>query len=100
MSQEMKTPEQLLADYETYLDMFSTEGWKRFIEVNTEQLEMERKTSHLTRTTNDEWQQFRGYVSLMEKILSFEEVVGNQIDLTEEQIAEEEAEEEDFSDFD
>jgi len=98
MSQELKTPEQLLADYESYLDMFGTEGWKRFIEVNTEQLELERKTSHLTRTTNDEWQQFRGYVSLMEKILAFEENIGSQIDLIKEQIAEEETEE--SSDFD
>lgn len=98
MSQEMKTPQQLLADYETYLDMFSTEGWKKFIEVNTEQLDLERKNSHVTKTTNDVWQEFRGYVSLMEKILAFEENIGKQIDLMKEEIAEEEAEE--TSDFD
>lgn len=100
MSQEIKSPEQLLADYETYLEMFSTEGWKRFIEVNTEQLDIERKTSHLTRITGDSWQEFRGYVSLMEKILTFEENISNQIDLLKEEIAEQEAEETETSDFD
>lgn len=97
MSQEQKTPEQLLADYETYLDMFSTDGWKKFIEVNTEQLAREKKTAHITKVTNDTWQEFRGYASLMEQILSFEENIGNQIDLLKEEIAEPEAE--DTSDF-
>ena len=100
MSQKIKTPEQLLADYETYLTMFSTDGWKKFIEVNTEQLGMERENAHITKTTNDVWQEFRGYVSLMEKILAFEENIGSQIDLLKVEIAEQEAEEQESSDFD
>lgn len=96
-----KTPTQLLAEYETYLDMFSTEGWKKFIEVNTEQLKVERENAHRTHASGDEWQVFRGYVLLMEKILGFEDAIDNTIDALKLEIAEadkveEEPEEDEF----
>lgn len=99
----MKQPltlEQELANYEMYLDMFKTEGWKKFIKVNTEQLKTERKDAHITKTTNDVWQEFRGYVSLMEKILAFEESVGTQIDIIKEELSDKKSDSEDTSDFD
>ena len=72
--------------YETLLDMFSTEGWKTFVD------DQDSALGHLTITAardcpdNDAWQYRRGCIATLSKIVSFEEIIRSNYDSLERDI--------------
>lgn len=99
MMLEEKTFEEIRNEYEDYLELFEHPMWIKFIETQVETLDNDQKNAHRTHATNDEWQQLRGHIALMERIIGFEDTVRGSIDQLNEAIAERDTEEEE-SDFD
>ena len=67
---------------ETLLDLFNHEGWKIFIEDQELIQKNLKDNAYVVCNTNDEWQQHRGALVTLDRILTFEQttkyVVENQ----------------------
>ena len=61
--------------YDSLRSMFSSEGWKYFIEDYKESYDSLKNISHMDCPTNDLWQVRRGQIQQLENIINFEEFI-------------------------
>lgn len=68
------TPE-ITKEMETLLDLFNHEGWKIFIDEQEVLSKGLKEAAYLDCETNDVWQFRRGALSLLDRILSYENTI-------------------------
>ena len=66
---------QALKDSETLLDLFEHEGWSLFIEENQNLFNQLRDNLYLECNTDQEYQQRRGTLTILNQVLSYENTV-------------------------
>ena len=71
--------------HESLLDLFSTEGWKSFIEDINGSFKAEHDNCDTECDTNDKWQYRRGSLSVLRRISNYEEFIRQSIESTEHQ---------------
>ncbi|RKZ67676.1 MAG: hypothetical protein DRQ48_09465 [Gammaproteobacteria bacterium] len=62
----------LQEEYETYVDLFKTEGWKLFQESIVGAEEQLKNSSVDSAVTNDQWQFLRGQLTQLRNVAAFE----------------------------
>lgn len=89
MTQQQNEPtiEDTIKDYEEYFEMFQTNGWIRFIKLQKEQLKNDKENAHRTHVSNDDWQNLRGHINLMERLIGFEDSVKLHYDALKEELS-------------
>ena len=68
------TPEDLKT-METLLDLFEHEGWKIFIEEQENFAKSLKEHAYLECESNDSWQQRRGVIGTLDRVLSYEQLI-------------------------
>ena len=66
--------------YERLLDMFATKGWDEFVKDQRDAFAHLKNISHVDCDTNDKWQQRRGELFNIEKLINFELSIKNSYD--------------------
>lgn len=61
--------------YETYIDLFASEGWTQFISDLKESFESSQQTARTRCKTSDEWHYERGQQDKVANILAFEDIM-------------------------
>lgn len=85
-SMQAKSLNETLSELQDILDMCATPGWKKWMEVNKQQLAFDKENAYIVCDTHEKWERHRGHVSLMERILGLEETARQSYDQVQEQI--------------
>ena len=65
---------------ETLIDLFQHDGWKLFIEDFEKFRGSLNNNSYLECDTNDQWQQRRGSLVMLDQILSYQQTIENNLE--------------------
>lgn len=62
-------------EYESYVDLFASDGWKMFIDNVEEVVTVMKEGAVDNAPTNETWQFLRGQITQMNNILGFESYI-------------------------